>query len=289
MSVKSILVLSLDADANGSPLHCASKIARRFGAHISVTHIKAPPNFATGGGFGLDSGLPSESLLREFEASETERETLAHAAFQEFVEREALSIQTTPKFSDEVSANWNVLDGSIPYAIGLQGSAYDLIIAAHPRNGVASQARIMVETALFSTCRPVLIAPLEPPETLGDTVLVGWNSGAHAARALHAAKALILESAQRVHLFSVATGAKSGPSTEDIAANLIRNGITAEVSEIQPDHRSVGEIVLAKAEAIGADLVVLGAYSHSRLLETILGGVTQHVITNANVPVFMAH
>jgi len=289
MSVKSILVLSLNADANESTLDCALKVARRFGAHISVTHINGLPQITAAAGFDLNSGLPSEALLNEFEASETERETKAHAAFEDFVRREALPIQTTPEHSDEVSASWNVLESGVPHAVGLQGSAYDLIVTARPQHGAASQARKMVESALFSTGRPVLIASPDPPKTLGDTVLVGWNRGAPAARAFHAAKALILEGAKRVHLLSVTTGAKSGPSAQDIATNLIWNGISAEVSEIEPDHRSVGEVVLAEADAIAADLVVLGAFSHSRLLETILGGVTQHVITNANVPVFMAH
>ena len=88
---------------------------------------------------------------------------------------------------------------------------------------------------------------------------------------------------------SVTTGAKLGPSAEDIAANLAWYGISAEVLEIAPDHRSVGEVVLAEASTMGADLLVMGAYSHSRIREIILGGVTQHVITNATLPVFITH
>jgi nucleotide-binding universal stress UspA family protein len=88
---------------------------------------------------------------------------------------------------------------------------------------------------------------------------------------------------------SVATGAKSGPSAEEIAENLAWHGIATEVREIAPDYRSVGEVVLAEASAISADLLVMGAYSHSRIRQMILGGVTQHVFTHATLPVFMAH
>ena len=185
-------------------------VARRFGAHITVTHIKGLPQVTAIGGFDIHSGMASEALLREFEATEEERETQARAAFDDFVRREAIAIRTTPEHTDKVSASWNVLEGNVTNSVALQGSAYDLIVARRPTNGMTSPSRVMVESALFSTGRPVLIAPHHPPQTLGDTVLIGWNRGAPAARAFHAAKALLLDKAKKVQLMSVTTGAKLG-------------------------------------------------------------------------------
>ena len=147
----------------------------------------------------------------------------------------------------------------------------------------------MIESILFSTGRPVLIAPLDPPQTLGDTVLIGWNRGTPATRAFHAAKALFLDEAKKVRLVSMTTGATLRPSAEAIAANLAWNGISAEIREFAPDSRSCGEVILAEASAMGADLLVMGAYSHSRIREIFHGGATKHVIANATLPVFMAH
>jgi nucleotide-binding universal stress UspA family protein len=146
-----------------------------------------------------------------------------------------------------------------------------------------------VESALFSTGRPVLIAPPEPPKTLGETVLIGWNRSAQSARAFHAAKALLLDNAKQVRILSVTTGAKNGPSAEDIADCLAWRGIKAEIREFSPDNRSIGAVLLAEAGAIGADLIVMGAYTHSRLRQILLGNVTKHVLTHATVPLFMAH
>lgn len=146
-----------------------------------------------------------------------------------------------------------------------------------------------IETALFATGRPVLIAPRDEPQTIGETVLIAWNRGAQAARAFHAAKALLLERSARVRILSITTGAKEGPPAEAIARNLAWHGIRADIRELSPDYRSVGEVILAEASAIGADMVVMGAYSHNRLRQMILGGVTSHVLANASVSVFMAH
>ena len=149
--------------------------------------------------------------------------------------------------------------------------------------------RIATEAALFATGRPVIITPPEPPRQIGETVLIAWNRGAQAARAFHAAKALLLDRAQRVRILSITTGAKQGPPASEIAANLDWHGIEADVVELSPDYRSVGEVLLAQASAINADLLVMGAFSHSRLRQLILGGVTKFVFEQSPLPVLMAH
>jgi nucleotide-binding universal stress UspA family protein len=149
--------------------------------------------------------------------------------------------------------------------------------------------RITTEAALFATGRPVIITPPEPPQRIGETVLIAWNRGAQAARAFHAAKALLLDRAQRVRILSITTGAKQGPPASEIAANLDWHGIEADVVELSPDYRSVGEVLLAQASAINAELLVMGAFSHSRLRQLILGGVTKFVFEQSPLPVLMAH
>ena len=88
---------------------------------------------------------------------------------------------------------------------------------------------------------------------------------------------------------SVTTGAKEGPAAQEIADNLAWHGIEADIRELSPDSQSVGAVLLAEASAIGADLVVMGGYTHSRFRQIVFGGVTNHVLTHATVPVFLAH
>ena len=98
-----------------------------------------------------------------------------------------------------------------------------------------------------------------------------------------------LTCAKRVIICAVATGAKQGPSPEDVARTLAWHDIETEVKEITPDGRSVGRVLLDEAKEVEANLLVMGAYSHSRLREMILGGVTKYVIEHAELPVLLAH
>ena len=93
-----------------------------------------------------------------------------------------------------------------------------------------------------------LRTPTRPPETIGETVVIGWNRSAQAARAVHAALPM-LERDGDVVILSVETGAKRGPSAEQMARYLAWHEVKAEVREFAPDNRSVGEVLLAEAEA----------------------------------------
>jgi hypothetical protein len=123
---------------------------------------------------------------------------------------EALVIRTKPEHGDELSASWKVIECNATHSVALQGSGYDLIVITRPPKGAGSPSRALIEPILFSTGRPVLIAPPDSPQTLGDTVLIGWNRGTPAARAFHAAKALLLDQAKKVRLVSMTTVCKIG-------------------------------------------------------------------------------
>jgi nucleotide-binding universal stress UspA family protein len=80
-----------------------------------------------------------------------------------------------------------------------------------------------------------------------------------------------------------------GPSAEDVRRMLTRSGIAAEARTVKPEGRSAGQAILAEAQRDDADLVIKGAYTHSRLRQMIFGGATTHIINETTVPVFMAH
>ena len=210
------------------------------------------------------------------------------ATFDEFVETHSVMLTDKPVATAEPSASWLSVEGHPADIISELGGAHDLIVIGQPRE-TQSMGRITTEAALFATGRPVIITPPDPPEQIGETVLIAWNRGAQAARAFHAAKTLLLDRAKRVRILSITTGAKQGPPASEIATNLEWHGIEADVVELSPDYRSVGEVLLAEASAINADLLVMGAFSHSRLRQLILGGVTKFVFEQSPLPVLMAH
>jgi nucleotide-binding universal stress UspA family protein len=147
---------------------------------------------------------------------------------------------------------------------------------------------ITLESALFESGRPVLIAPPTTPGSLGKNVLVAWNNSTEQARTMADAMPL-LRLAERITILTVEGSTVAGPSGEQMARSLKLNGIAADTITLKPGKRSAGEVLLAKADELGCDLIVKGAYTQSRLRQMIFGGTTRHVLANAKLPVLMAH
>jgi nucleotide-binding universal stress UspA family protein len=288
MTIKRILALPIDPQTRQSVLQTALLIASDFGAHIDVAFVKHIPfSYADTAGDEMSLQIASD-LLSSKNDSLKQAEAEMRAIFDEFISTHEVTLSDKPVAANGPTAGWISVDGHPADVVSELGGAHDLIITGQPRDA-QTMGRITTEAALFATGRPVIITPPETLPHIGKTVLIAWNRGAQAARAFHAAKALLLDRAQRVRILSITTGAKQGPPASEIAANLEWHGIEADVVELSPDYRSVGEVLLAEASAINADLLVMGAFSHSRLRHLILGGVTKFVFEQSPLPVLMAH
>jgi nucleotide-binding universal stress UspA family protein len=145
-----------------------------------------------------------------------------------------------------------------------------------------------LEAALFESGRPVLIAPPTPPQELGRNVLVAWNGSTEQARTNAFAMPLLC-GADEVTVLTVEGGMTPGPSGEEAALHLVRNGAPATAVTVAPAGRTTGEAILDHARLRGCDLIVKGAYAQSRLREMIFGGATRHILAHATLPVLMAH
>ena len=143
-----------------------------------------------------------------------------------------------------------------------------------------------LETALFESGRPLLIAPPTPPAGMGEHVLIAWNCSTETAArwVRHAA----LDRAQRITVLTVQRGTVPGPSAAELARNLQRHGLTVEWREVAPGDLSTGEAILREAADSARDLIVKGAYTQSRLRQMIFGGATSHILAEAELPVMMA-
>jgi nucleotide-binding universal stress UspA family protein len=145
-----------------------------------------------------------------------------------------------------------------------------------------------MEAALFDSGRPVLMAPSVAPRSLGQTVLVHWNASTETARCMLFAMPL-LKKAKRVGLIAVDGAMVPGPSISDVVGYLAANGVTATEKTVAGRSQRAGEIILAEAASMGADLLIKGAYTQSRLRQMIFGGATSHILSAAELPVFFAH
>jgi nucleotide-binding universal stress UspA family protein len=142
---------------------------------------------------------------------------------------------------------------------------------------------------LLGCGRPVLIAGSTPPSTVTGTIMVCWKESADAARAVTAATPFLTR-AERVVFVTVAErNGDTLAAIDDVMRQFSWYGIPAEVKVIAPDGHPVQELLAQAARTCGADLIVSGAYGHSRLREAVFGGCTQSFIRHSDRPVLLMH
>jgi nucleotide-binding universal stress UspA family protein len=169
----------------------------------------------------------------------------------------------------------------------------DLTILGQPRDGdplIGQYA--LVERCLFASGRPVMILPAAVEKLAPNGAIVAaWDGSAEAARAINDALTFLMPAARVVLLVGVMSEQteEDAPRTEEMLAHLKRHGVTAESHQLKLNEGDVGRQLLAGAKELGADLMVMGAFHHSRWREFILGGVTLTVLEEAAIPLFMAH
>ena len=125
-------------------------------------------------------------------------------------------------------------------------------------------------------------------DRIGRRVAVGWDGGVACAHALMAAMPY-LERAEAIEILSVQNGSQQGRSVEDLAAYLALRELSCTRRVVVRGERSVAEALLETAADGGFDMLVAGGYGHSRLMESIFGVVTDHIVSHARIPVFMMH
>ena len=132
----------------------------------------------------------------------------------------------------------------------------------------------------------MLIAPRTVPATIGRRICLGWNGSAESASAVWTALPWLHRAQAKRILWSEAYQ-RRGPPAPELETYLAAHGLAADRASFLPIDNIVGAGLLAAANEFACDLLVMGAYSHSRLRQLILGGVTRHVLEHANVPLIM--
>jgi hypothetical protein len=279
--MKTILVPTEQGTAMASALDTALLLAQKFDSCIEGFPLR--PAVADLVAMDPDSGITMVAVKENDAEMVRNSETL----FRTFMEQHRV-----PERAGAAAAtlSWTWFD-SAPSGhefVGSYGRIFDLIALARPGAEWQSPSMITLESALFESGRPVVIAPPASPRTLGTNVLIAWNCSTEQARTTAFAMPL-LRLAQRITICTVEGATVAGPSGEQMARALQLNGIIAEPITLQAGKRGAGETILNKASEIGCDLIVKGAYTQSRLRQMIFGGTTRHILANANVPVLMAH
>jgi nucleotide-binding universal stress UspA family protein len=272
--MQALLVPLSDTSGMPSMLRCAALVSRAFSSQIEGAYLRAEPSVILASD---DTGATTPALIESFEREDAARSERLKRLFLDSCSAEGIGDRVTVT---ELSAAGGGLGG--------YGRLFDLIVVGRPGREADSPPMTTLETALFDTGRVLLIAPPEPPATLGTNVMIAWNGSSETARTIALALP-ILKRAEKVTVVTVDTGVVTGPDGGGVVAYLAKNGITAERDDVAAGSRSAGEAVLEEAGKLGSDLIFKGGYTRSRLRQTIFGGPTNHILANAALPVIMSH
>jgi nucleotide-binding universal stress UspA family protein len=278
MSYKSIVVL-LDMSARAHPrLEYAIRLARQFDAHLTGVFSAFTPDPRA-----LYVMAGTADYFEMHRKSRLER----HGALERIFRAELLRAGVTGQWIDHHEPASD--------AIPRYARCADLIVAGQddPDDPEGYIADHFPESLVISAGRPVLFIPYTGVfPTLGANVMIAWNGSRESARAVHDALPLLQRAAivTVVRLNEPRAETRGDIAGAGIALMLARHGVRAEVTALDGVHdMSPGDMLLSRASDLNADLVVMGAYGHSRWQELVMGGATHSMLQSMTLPVLMSH
>jgi len=288
MGIAKVLAPVTGAPRDAGVLAAAIAAARPFAAHVMAYFVR--PDLTEALAFFTDgvSGVVVDDVVRATqeagdEAAKRIEATLAATCAAAAVERVAKPVRT-----GEVTLSLRETQGNFADRLTAAARLSDLIVFPPMREGdQAGLAEAFVQV-LVETDRPVLRATDDMPKIFARRIAVGWDGKTAAASALNAAMPY-LQNADHVDILSVHRGPPKAEATEGLNEYLALHGVLAEERRIDAGSKRIGEALLEAARGHHADLLVIGGYGSGRLRESLIGGVTRHVIAHADLAVFMVH
>ncbi|MBG0511638.1 universal stress protein [Agrobacterium sp. MOPV5] len=277
MPIKSIAVFLDEAATSDGRLLYALKLAIDHKAHVTgLFTLRSRPD---------SSYARGDTAINEYIAKQRAAE---HQIFEEATRRfNRLAEGITGNFDLKVVREHDTDKQTLHNTLFA-----DLVIVGEPAsNGLPESWS--AEDLLLASGVPLLVVPRGWEErgqfTTGQTIVVGWNGSRQARRAIAAALPL-MTIARSISLVMVDTDESCGDEPgSDIARYLSRHGIKVHVALLRSNGASVSSVILEEARRVKADMLVLGAYSHNRTIETLFGGVTHDLFHHAGMPLFIAH
>lgn len=276
MAYKTILVHLDNGKRCPGRLELAIRLAKRFDAHLAGLHaltaVRLPGYAAVEAGPWL--------------AEEQRRRAVEYAAEAEKAFRQAVDRGGVP------GAEWRSSFDDALEAVTLHARYADLVLIGQPeREGGSGVEPGFAHRLVLAAGRPVLVMPYAGQfETMGKRVLLAWNASREATRATTDALPF-LKTAEKVTVSPVKPdrAAHGEAPGADIGLYLARHGVRVEVAAIEGTELDAGNALLSRAADLSIDLIVMGAYGHSRVSELVLGGVTRTMLESMTAPVLMSH
>jgi len=285
---KNLLVPATGGPEDAPVFATARLVAEAFGAHLEFLHVRPDTTEVlmsmTAGGVG--GGDAVQSVVDRLEADGEAHEAVVRTSVHEFMAAAGIAARDAPDGAG-VSAELSVQQGVRSAWVAQYGRFADLVVMG--RGAPDDDTSGALEATLMDTGKPLLIAPPNSPAAVGRTVIIAWNDTPEAARAVSCALPFIGR-AEKVVIATVADDEEShDPTGERLLRALRWHNPAVELRPLLRGDASPVEVLHQYAVACGADLLVMGGYSHSRLREIVFGGFTRQTLHDSAIAVLMAH
>jgi len=268
-------------------LATAFAAAKPFNAHVLALFVYADPREAVPYGElplspDIVQDLIDTAADLEKASSKAARSTLASMAADA-----GIRIVGAPERAGAVTVSYQEVTGHLPRALDREGRLSDLVVFPPIRETDDPEVQEAFVRALTKLERPVLLSAEKPPAEIGRRVAVGWDGSIACAHALMAALPY-LERAEAVDIVSIKDAPSQANGTEEVISYLALHGIGCSYRAVARG-ANVAETLLDTAANDGFDMLVAGGYGHSRLMESLFGGATEHIVSHPKIPVLMMH
>jgi nucleotide-binding universal stress UspA family protein len=269
-------------------LAAAIAAARPFGAHVMAYFVR--PDLREALAFFTDgvSGVVVDDVLRATQEAGDEAARRIEASLAEACAAASAERVGNPGRRAEVTISLRETQGNFADRLTAEARLSDLIVFPPIREGDSAGLAEAFVQVLVETDRPVLRSTDEPAKNFARRIAIGWDGKTAAASAVSAAMPY-LQNADHVEILSVQRAPLRAHAAEGLREYLALHGVAAEERRIDAGSKRIGEALLEAAAEHQADLLVIGGYGSGRLRESLIGGVTRHVIAHAGLAVFMVH
>lgn len=283
--MKRIFVPLLGELGDRAALDAAGKLLKASGGYVDARVLRRDPRDVlpiVGEGFGA---AMIDEVMSAAEKGSQERADKAKKTFDDWAAAAGAKVGGEPG-SAGVTASFADLVGPVPGVEVAAERVCDAVICGRAPRDVSPDRAALMEVAVMEAGRPVVLVPDADIETIGTKILIAWNGSAEAARAVSMAMPLLMR-AEKVVVLTVADGDVSADPGE-LSATLKANGVQADAVTAEMDKAGVAATLEVEAGKHHADLILIGAYSHSRVREFVMGGVTDDALTEGSVPMMLA-
>jgi nucleotide-binding universal stress UspA family protein len=288
MAYVKILAPLTGGAADATVLAGAFAAATPFNAHVVALFVRPDPAEAMPFfGEGVSGAMAQEIVDTAKEAAD-KASADAQAAIAAAAKSFGAIVAAKPEKRDTVSISYSEVQGNFADRVALAGRLSDLVIFGPLKQSDRPGMAEAFEATLLDTGRPVILMGQTASPSFARRIAIGWDGSGACARALIAAMPYLAR-AESIELLSVRKPNTECESCDEARDYLALHGLACSERMIDAGSRGVGEVLLEAASAGGANLLVLGGYGHKSLLQIFSGSVTKHVVTNAELPLFLVH